>query len=83
MKHSISYYLELSEYGSPEEIREFETFLDDVMCWTFEDFIAYLEWEEAMDEIIEEEIFYREMFEDIEADREINYQKDHPDYECC
>lgn len=83
MKHSISYYLELPEYGSPEEISEFETFLDDVMCWTFEDFIAYLEWEEAMDEIIEEEIFYREMFEDIEADREINYQKEHPDYECC
>lgn len=46
MKHSIIYYLELPEYGSPEDIRELETFLDDVH-WNFEDFISSLEWEEV------------------------------------
>lgn len=77
MKHSINYYLELPEYGSPDEIKAFETFLD-AMCWSYEDFIAYLEWEEFADEIIEEEISLRELFEDIQADEMLNYQKENP-----
>ena len=45
MKHSIGYYWELPEYGTPEELAEFEDFLDS-MCWTFEYFIEYLLYEE-------------------------------------
>ena len=62
MRHSIGHYLELPEYGTPEEIMEFEDFLDS-MGFTFECFIAYLEWEEVMDEIIEEHLFTLEIME--------------------
>ena len=62
MKHSISYYLELPEYGTSEEVKEFEDFLDS-MCWTFEDFITYLEWEEITPIIIEEHLTILECME--------------------
>lgn len=51
MKRSVGYYLELPEYGTPEEIAEFEDFLDS-MCFTYEYFIDYLLWEEVRDKII-------------------------------
>lgn len=62
MRHSIGHYQELPEYGTPEEIREFEDFLNS-MCWDFETFILHLEWEEWAPIIVEEHLTILECLE--------------------